>query len=165
MGELQHAFMADIFSSQTRVYCPVGERKILLPYLVRRLIENGANSSFLYPKIANEKNPRLSKPSNILDYKNSASYDIRQDHNFFPLYKKLKTYSSLKKEKKLTIEKMSRETIQCIGNISAVGLHTILSTEDRIKALNKWADALEKEQDLRQFGWKAFAASPSPVLR
>jgi len=147
MGELQHAFMADNFSSQTRVYCPVGERKILLPYLVRRLIENGANSSFLYPKIANEKTPRLSKPSNILDYKNSASYDIRQDHNFFPLYKKLKTYSSLKKEKKLTIEKMSRETIQCIGNISAVGLHTILSTEDRIKALNKWADALEKEQD------------------
>ncbi len=147
MGELQHAFMADNFSSQTRVYCPVGESKILLPYLVRRLIENGANSSFLYPQVANEKTPLIHKPSNILDYRNSISYDIRQDHHFHPLQNKLKTYISLKKEKDITIEKMSRETIQCIGNISAVGLHTILSTEDRIKALNKWADALEKEQD------------------
>lgn len=30
-----------------RVYAPVGEHRELLPYLVRRLLENGANSSFL----------------------------------------------------------------------------------------------------------------------
>jgi RHH-type transcriptional regulator, proline utilization regulon repressor / proline dehydrogenase / delta 1-pyrroline-5-carboxylate dehydrogenase len=30
-----------------RVYAPVGEHRDLLPYLVRRLLENGANSSFL----------------------------------------------------------------------------------------------------------------------
>ena len=30
-----------------RVYAPVGEHKDLLPYLVRRLLENGANSSFV----------------------------------------------------------------------------------------------------------------------
>jgi len=31
----------------TRVYAPVGSKKELLPYLVRRLLENGANSSFV----------------------------------------------------------------------------------------------------------------------
>lgn len=31
-----------------RIYAPVGEHKDLLPYLVRRLLENGANSSFVH---------------------------------------------------------------------------------------------------------------------
>ena len=30
-----------------RVYAPVGSHEDLLPYLVRRLLENGANSSFV----------------------------------------------------------------------------------------------------------------------
>ena len=30
-----------------RVYAPVGEHEDLLPYLVRRLLENGANTSFV----------------------------------------------------------------------------------------------------------------------
>lgn len=30
-----------------RVYAPVGEHSDLLPYLIRRLLENGANSSFV----------------------------------------------------------------------------------------------------------------------
>lgn len=43
--------------SQTiRIYAPVGAHKDLLPYLVRRLLENGANSSFVHklldPKVA-----------------------------------------------------------------------------------------------------------------
>ena len=31
-----------------RVYAPVGEHRDLLAYLVRRLLENGANSSFVH---------------------------------------------------------------------------------------------------------------------
>ena len=31
-----------------RVYAPVGSHEDLLPYLVRRLLENGANSSFVH---------------------------------------------------------------------------------------------------------------------
>ena len=31
-----------------RIYAPVGEHRDLLAYLVRRLLENGANSSFVH---------------------------------------------------------------------------------------------------------------------
>jgi RHH-type transcriptional regulator, proline utilization regulon repressor / proline dehydrogenase / delta 1-pyrroline-5-carboxylate dehydrogenase len=41
---------------RVRIYAPVGTHEALLPYLVRRLLENGANSSFVHhflnPKIA-----------------------------------------------------------------------------------------------------------------
>ncbi len=39
---------------QCRVYAPVGAHEVLLPYLVRRLLENGANSSFVH-RIADRK--------------------------------------------------------------------------------------------------------------
>jgi len=35
------------FEGHCRVYAPVGDHRDLLPYLVRRLLENGANSSFV----------------------------------------------------------------------------------------------------------------------
>jgi RHH-type proline utilization regulon transcriptional repressor/proline dehydrogenase/delta 1-pyrroline-5-carboxylate dehydrogenase len=38
---------ADKLNIPCRVYAPVGSHKDLLPYLVRRLLENGANSSFV----------------------------------------------------------------------------------------------------------------------
>ncbi len=37
-----------------RIYAPVGSHKELLAYLVRRLLENGANSSFVN-RIADEQ--------------------------------------------------------------------------------------------------------------
>lgn len=48
MGDSVHQAAQDIFNHKTRVYCPVGLHDELLPYLVRRLLENGVNSSFLY---------------------------------------------------------------------------------------------------------------------
>jgi RHH-type proline utilization regulon transcriptional repressor/proline dehydrogenase/delta 1-pyrroline-5-carboxylate dehydrogenase len=39
-----------------RIYAPVGEHKDLLPYLVRRLLENGANTSFVH-RLVDEKTP------------------------------------------------------------------------------------------------------------
>lgn len=47
MGEgLYAAFLAN-YDAKVSVYAPVGPHKDLLPYLVRRLLENGANSSFV----------------------------------------------------------------------------------------------------------------------
>ncbi|GLR63534.1 bifunctional proline dehydrogenase/L-glutamate gamma-semialdehyde dehydrogenase PutA [Marinospirillum insulare] len=42
--------------SYCRIYAPVGAHKDLLPYLVRRLLENGANSSFVH-QLVDEKVP------------------------------------------------------------------------------------------------------------
>ena len=48
MGEaLYHALLEDMPALTCRVYAPVGGYADLLAYLVRRLLENGANSSFV----------------------------------------------------------------------------------------------------------------------
>ncbi|MCY4041124.1 MAG: L-glutamate gamma-semialdehyde dehydrogenase [Gammaproteobacteria bacterium] len=49
MGERLHEAAREIWNDfpPVRVYAPVGEHKDLLAYLVRRLLENGANSSFV----------------------------------------------------------------------------------------------------------------------
>ena len=49
MGEELYAEIVDPekFARPCRVYAPVGSHKDLLPYLVRRLLENGANTSFV----------------------------------------------------------------------------------------------------------------------
>jgi len=47
MGQALYEAAAERFGQATlRVYAPVGEHEDLLPYLVRRLLENGANTSF-----------------------------------------------------------------------------------------------------------------------
>lgn len=49
MGEslYEHIVPKDKLGIPCRIYAPVGSHKDLLPYLVRRLLENGANSSFV----------------------------------------------------------------------------------------------------------------------
>jgi RHH-type proline utilization regulon transcriptional repressor/proline dehydrogenase/delta 1-pyrroline-5-carboxylate dehydrogenase len=48
MGDaLYHALLAELPDLTVRVYAPVGGHADLLAYLVRRLLENGANSSFV----------------------------------------------------------------------------------------------------------------------
>ncbi len=47
MGEQLYESLAETSVAAVRVYAPVGPHRDLLAYLVRRLIENGANSSFV----------------------------------------------------------------------------------------------------------------------
>jgi len=58
MGEelYSHVTSADGLGVPCRVYAPVGEHEDLLPYLVRRLLENGSNTSFVN-RIVNENEP------------------------------------------------------------------------------------------------------------
>ena len=48
MGEALHEQIYEREGIASRVYAPVGRFHALLPYLVRRLLENGANSSFVH---------------------------------------------------------------------------------------------------------------------
>jgi RHH-type proline utilization regulon transcriptional repressor/proline dehydrogenase/delta 1-pyrroline-5-carboxylate dehydrogenase len=47
MGESLHGIVRKNHQARCRVYAPVGAHRDLLAYLVRRLLENGANSSFV----------------------------------------------------------------------------------------------------------------------
>jgi RHH-type proline utilization regulon transcriptional repressor/proline dehydrogenase/delta 1-pyrroline-5-carboxylate dehydrogenase len=47
MGESLHEHVHSKHDARCRIYAPVGEHQDLLAYLVRRLLENGANSSFV----------------------------------------------------------------------------------------------------------------------
>lgn len=95
-----------------RIYAPVGTHKNLLGYLVRRLLENGANSSFIN-QLANENipvekfvydpveriaklnfkpHPRIPKPKDIYhDWENSQGIDLSNRKEFNKLLAELKT--------------------------------------------------------------------------
>ena len=47
MGEQLHSMVLSENETRCRIYAPVGAHEDLLAYLVRRLLENGANSSFV----------------------------------------------------------------------------------------------------------------------
>lgn len=72
MGELLHSKLTAELGEQLplRVYAPVGTHRDLLPYLVRRLLENGANSSFV--------NQFLSKTVPTSEIVVSPEYDIQR---------------------------------------------------------------------------------------
>ena len=68
-----------------RVYAPVGSHEDLLPYLVRRLLENGANSSFVHQFL----NPQMSveqvvrDPLSSLTAARSEESRIREPHALY----------------------------------------------------------------------------------
>ncbi len=56
MGEALHRLVQAEHGTRCRIYAPVGAHRDLLAYLVRRLLENGANSSFVH-QIVNKAVP------------------------------------------------------------------------------------------------------------
>ena len=110
-NEIYHHF-ADQQDFSCRVYAPVGSYNDLLPYLVRRLLENGANTSFIHQLNKKDtdinnliKSPmsRLSKleletikppPKLFSDRKNSLGLDLTEEENI-NLYSKLNTIKDI----------------------------------------------------------------------
>lgn len=94
-----------------RVYAPVGNYETLLAYLVRRLLENGANSSFVHQVVdktisidkliispiefakVNNTNYLLKRPSEIYsNRKNSYGFDLTNEKNLLNLQHQLNKY-------------------------------------------------------------------------
>ena len=97
-----------------RIYAPVGSHEDLLPYLVRRLLENGANSSFVNqlanPKIPINKlisnpveriksfdsisNPKIPLPKNIFGpgRLNSAGIDLSDEQEYQKLQNSMQPF-------------------------------------------------------------------------
>ena len=59
MGERLHDIVLTAENSRCRIYAPVGAHRDLLAYLVRRLLENGANSSFVNQIVDAEVPPEV----------------------------------------------------------------------------------------------------------
>ena len=95
MGEALHEIHRSLGGVATRIYAPVGSHEDLLAYLVRRLLENGANTSFVNRLADGEapisdivadpvllisecnplRNPKIPLPPDMLpDRKNSAGF-------------------------------------------------------------------------------------------
>ncbi|MEZ5536273.1 MAG: bifunctional proline dehydrogenase/L-glutamate gamma-semialdehyde dehydrogenase PutA [Thiolinea sp.] len=58
MGESLHELVRKQYNLPCRIYAPVGVHQDLLAYLVRRLLENGANASFVSQLLDNNIPPR-----------------------------------------------------------------------------------------------------------
>jgi len=91
----------------TRIYAPVGSHEELLPYLVRRLLENGANTSFVNRLVDDEapideivadpiayvrslrkkRHPRIPLPRDLYgpDRRNSRGIDLSDANELLPL--------------------------------------------------------------------------------
>ena len=93
MGEALHQLHRELGGVATRIYAPVGSHEDLLAYLVRRLLENGANTSFVNRLADDEapisdivadpittiatsvphRNPRIALPRDILGERTNSS--------------------------------------------------------------------------------------------
>ncbi len=102
MGDSLYDSVISTTNCKVRIYAPVGSHEDLLPYLVRRLLENGANSSFVHQlsdentKIedlirqplelsditGNENNLAIPKPLNIYPGReNSTGVNLASTHS------------------------------------------------------------------------------------
>jgi RHH-type proline utilization regulon transcriptional repressor/proline dehydrogenase/delta 1-pyrroline-5-carboxylate dehydrogenase len=113
MGELLYKCADKVIgnTNKTSIYAPIGKYKDLLPYLVRRLLENGANSSFInrlldpetdsswlasgpHLKIENEKKD-IPLPENIfIDRNNSKGIDISEMENLELINNRIKEHKN-----------------------------------------------------------------------
>ena len=108
MGELLYKSASEVLGIKNNpsVYAPIGSYKDLLPYLVRRLLENGANSSFInrlldpdtnsewlaenpYIRVKGEKK-EIPLPNQIfINRQNSSGMDISESENLENLKNRL----------------------------------------------------------------------------
>ncbi len=108
MGELLYKSASEVLGIKNNpsVYAPIGSYKDLLPYLVRRLLENGANSSFInrlldpdtnskwlaenpYIRVKSEKK-EIPLPNQIfINRQNSSGMDITESENLENLKNRL----------------------------------------------------------------------------
>ncbi len=94
MGESLHKIITSRYGILSRVYAPVGSHKELLAYLMRRLLENGANSSFI-----NHLFDESIKPETLAkDVFSQVEKDDTKSHTKIPLPKDI--YKSIRQNSK-----------------------------------------------------------------
>ncbi|HHQ4552255.1 TPA: bifunctional proline dehydrogenase/L-glutamate gamma-semialdehyde dehydrogenase PutA [Aeromonas veronii] len=163
MGEeLHNAVLNDNPGLHCRIYAPVGAHKDLLPYLVRRLLENGANTSFVHKLVdpntpvdslaehplrtlkrySGFANDRIPQPVNLFtDRKNSSGVNMNILSIQRPFFARLK---ELENKQWLAGPIVDGETLK------RSEARTVLSPQDVSLCVGKihWADEQAVEQAL-----------------
>ncbi len=151
LGRLEQAIGDN--RTPVRIYAPVGSHKELLAYLVRRLLENGANSSFVN-RIADEqvsvdelvrdpvaelaalqpkRNPKIILPRDLFgaERRNSAGLDLSDPLEREPVLKRLRALESKSWAAKPTLGKgKARAVTSPTDRRIAVGTVNEASSED-----------------------------------
>ena len=162
-----------------RIYAPVGSHKDLLPYLVRRLLENGANSSFVhrlidasYPiadlidhpvtTLESRKslaNPHISLPSSLFDdRKNSFGPNIEIDSDWAPFKAKIDVFMG---------QDTQWRAFPIVGGekVETGHTHAVLSPYDHSESAGQidWADTttVTKAIDLAEAAFPAWSTRPA----
>lgn len=151
-----------------RVYAPVGTHEELLAYLVRRLLENGANTSFVN-RIADEKlpieemvidpiqklseaspkpHPGIPLPKDLFapNRENSQGLDLSAPEIFMPVFKQIDDFSKIKrKAPALATAKDVEETLA--RSKKAYLQWEKVSVQERADKLETMADLLESNRE------------------
>jgi len=178
MGEALYRAVSP--SSPVRIYAPVGAHEDLLPYLVRRLLENGANTSFVH-RFLDENVPvedvarspfdatltrhdRIPLPSMLFggSRKNSLGMDLSQEsvrkHLASQKYKAIaaKPLTTAKVSKSPLVQQLfSPATAEKIGSVLPASLSDIDAASDiAFKAYPAWnaQGGLSRGKILRAMG-------------
>jgi len=91
MGEALFDYLLANEGVQGSIYAPVGAHADLLPYLVRRLLENGANSSFVHKMLDADITPELLAADPVTKLRNYAQKShpqIRLPEDLFGAFRK-----------------------------------------------------------------------------
>lgn len=165
MGDPLYDEVVEIDKHPVRVYAPVGTHEELLAYLVRRLLENGANTSFVN-RIRDEKlpieemiedpieklNAHSVKPHSKIPLPralylpkrlNSEGLDLSSPASFEPVLEKMDSYA--KKIKKNSVALKSAKDLEdaLAKGANAYSTWQFVSAQERAQKLDKMADLLQ----------------------
>lgn len=145
MGESLFNQILEKYNVPCRIYAPIGKHAELLPYLVRRLIENGANSSFVFqvqdPQTSlhaltehpadyliqsSISNPNIPLPREIfVDYPNSQGIELQHDNFYYNTMDKVLPFHEEHYEACPIINGLEFNQIKSIPSLSPVDNETI----------------------------------------
>lgn len=159
----------DEYSLPCRIYAPVGVHKDLLPYLVRRLLENGANTSFVN-RIVDEKapieelivdpcerindlsfkpHPKIPLPAAIYgeDRPNSRGVDFTNPLEYVTMLRDFNSYAQHSDFPQITEFDQEQVKLAIARAAEALEKWRLQTTIDRVKCLQGMARLLEQEKN------------------
>jgi RHH-type proline utilization regulon transcriptional repressor/proline dehydrogenase/delta 1-pyrroline-5-carboxylate dehydrogenase len=165
MGEGLYEKLVREEGYHTRIYAPVGGHRDLLAYLVRRLLENGANSSFVHQladekltdadiladpvakivAVAGTRHPKIPLPAELFapERKNSEGIDLNDGAELERVAKVVQTPLGFAP---LVGDVQAKAAVS--RALDAFPAWAATSVEQRAACLERLADLLERERDV-----------------